>query len=103
MTSPKISNEMIYELLKETREDMHDFKSDMREFRRDVYRRFDEIDKKFDKMEANIEDLHQNKIKWNAGLIGGVVAMSSIASIILIRLLHLIGIKVVALSQIIFV
>ena len=117
MTSPKISNEMIYELLKETREDLHDFKGDMREFKNDVNRRFNQVDKQFEKIDKQFEnvdaqfvvvrtdiaDLNKNKIKWNAGLIGGVVAMSSIASVILIRLLHMIGIKVVALSHIIFV
>ena len=132
MTSQKISNEMIYDLLKQQqgdihglkegqhglKEDVHNLKEDLQDFKQ----RYARIQKRglssFRSNRAKIRKngrsisrssdrysmtLHKNKIKWNAGLIGGVVAMSSIASIILIRLLHMIGIKVVALSQIIFV
>lgn len=101
MASKTISNEMIYDLLKQQQFEMQalwdslqEFKADMHGFKRDTNQRFQDIEQQIKQVRADITNLQQNKVSWNAGLIASVVAMSSVASIILIRFLTTIGVKI---------
>jgi len=80
---------------------LQEFKADMRGLKRDTNQQFQKLDQRFQDVErqfkqirTDIANLQQNKVSWNAGLIASVVAMSSVASIILIRLLTTIGVKI---------
>lgn len=50
MQNQTVTNEMLYELLKE-------FKADMREFKSDVNRRFQEVDKQFQSIDKRLDDI----------------------------------------------
>lgn len=61
MTNTNVSTEMVYELLK-------DFKEDFKTFKYEVYNRFDQVDKRFERIESQqVEDhkvlmeLHKEK------------------------------------------
>ena len=49
MTNSTITNEMLYELIKE-------FKADMKEFKADVNRRFTEVDRRFEEQNNLIRE-----------------------------------------------
>ena len=100
MSSQKISNEMIYELLKKQSEDI-------RELRRDMNQKFDQVEKRFNQVDARLNGMDQRlvavedklervshrvyqledkvdgiRISWSTKLVGGILATSASVSAI---------------------
>lgn len=75
MSSEKISNEMIFELLKGQHEDLRDLKQD---FRR-LDDKFDRMDQRTRKLEDKIDGI---RLSWSQKLVGGILATSAVTSAI---------------------
>jgi hypothetical protein len=67
MSEQKITNEMLFELLKKIQTEMQEFKteirSELREFKHETYQRFQRIEKRLDRIEDNRDTDHKLLLK----------------------------------------
>ena len=94
MPSEKISNEMIYELLKAQSVRQDDFARRLDRFEK----RFDQIDKRLDRLEDKSDHLDQRvrsvedkidgiRVSWSSKLVSGILATSAVTSAIVVLVL----------------
>jgi len=115
MKEGTVSNEMIYEMLKQMQHRMDRIEHNAERFEDKMDKRFEKVDEQFAKIDEHFEKIDQQfakideqflevrndiaglnkmKINWNGSLVTGIIATSSILTLLLIRLLSSIGIKI---------
>lgn len=71
MTTSKVSNEMIYELLKRQHEDLRDLKTDMRR----LEDKHDHMDQRLRRVETSIDGI---RMTWSSRLVAGILGTSAV-------------------------
>lgn len=82
MSSEKVSNEILYDLLKQQQESLHGLKDDIRDVKKD-FRRLDDKFDRVDQRTRSLEDkLDSVRISWSTRLVSSILATSAVTSAI---------------------
>lgn len=99
MPKPIQTDEMLYELVKELKADMNrqfgDMREQLRDTKTDLRGEVSDLGLKVATLTAATEAMAASRLSWSSWLLAGVIAASSVVTVLLIRILSLIGWRVV--------
>ncbi len=88
----QVTNDQLYELLKEFKADMNQFKTEMYQFKSDTQRGLSQLDfdlraldQRTQRLETKVDGIH---VSWNHKLVGSVLATSVTASALVALLMQ---------------
>lgn len=103
MSNQKITNEMIYELLKQQQRQIGRLEHNQERLEDKIDTQFKEVRADMDiqnkEVRSDIAELKNTRLTWSAGVLAGITMLSSILTLIILRLLSAIGIRLVELPS----
>jgi hypothetical protein len=99
MAKPIQTDEMLYELLKELKADMNrqfgDMRKQLRDTKTDMKGELSDLSLRLSTLAAVMEQHSNSRLRWSSWLLAGVIAASSVVTVLLIRILSVIAWRVV--------